>query len=63
MERVLLKPAQAAEALQLSRAKLYSLIAGGELKSIKIGGARRIPIEALREFVARQLAEQAEAAR
>lgn len=48
----LLRVEQSGERLNISRAKVYELIASGELRSIKIGGARRIPVEAIDELVA-----------
>lgn len=48
-------PEGAAETLGLSRTKIFSLIKSGELRSVKIGRARRIPTEALEEYVARLL--------
>jgi excisionase family DNA binding protein len=38
--------------LSLSRASVYRLIAEGRLRTVKIGAAHRVPIEALEEFVA-----------
>ena len=35
----------------LGRTKLYELMATGRLRSIKVDGARRIPLAALREFL------------
>ncbi len=52
MERLLLTPEQAAEALNIGRSKVYELIAGGRLLSVKIGSCRRVPVDALRAYVA-----------
>ena len=41
-----------AVALRLGRSKLYELMAAGKLRSVKVGGSRRIPATALAEFVA-----------
>jgi len=43
----------AAQLLGLSRAKLYQLMESGRLDFIKIGSARRIPIDAIRKFIER----------
>jgi len=59
MDRLLLTPVEAARALGIGRTKVYELMAGGALRSVKIGTARRIPSDALAEFVARLTAEQA----
>jgi excisionase family DNA binding protein len=56
--RLLLRPEESADALGVSRARLYELLARGELKSIKIGRCRRIPIAELESWVARELAQQ-----
>ena len=54
-EKLLLTAEEAAEALSLGRTKVYELLAKGELRSVRIGGCRRIPDSALREFVDRLL--------
>lgn len=48
---LLLKPEEVAELLQVSRSKVYELIRLGLLRSLKIGGSRRITQEALIEFI------------
>ena len=50
-ERLLLRPGEAAEALGLGRATVYALLLSGELRSVRIGRARRISVAALRDFV------------
>lgn len=45
--------AEAADRLDLSRSKLYLLIADGELPTVRIGRARRISLADLRAFVER----------
>lgn len=57
MERILLTPAEAADALHIGRSKVYDLIRNGDLVSIKIGKLRRVPVEAVRDYARRQLAE------
>ena len=51
MIRLLLTPEEAADRLALSRTTIYELIRTGELRSVKIGRARRIPVAALGEYV------------
>ena len=51
-EPMLLTLKETAVALRLGRSKLYELMAAGKLRSVKIGGSRRIPATALAEFVA-----------
>ena len=52
---------QAKQRLAIGKSKLWQLIQRGEIRSIKIGRARRIPIEAIDEFIAREMADQDEA--
>lgn len=42
--------------LKVGRSKVYDLIRTQRLASIKIDGARRIPAEAVRDFIQGQLA-------
>ncbi len=48
-ERLLLTAKEAADALAIGRSKV--LVMSGELESMRIGGSRRVPVEALRNFV------------
>lgn len=50
-ERLLLTAKEAADVLGIGRSKVYELIMSGELESVRIGGCRRVPVEALRDFV------------
>ena len=52
MTRLLLTVPEAAEALAISRSKLYELIAAGLVRSVRIDGSRRVPVEALETYVA-----------
>ncbi len=49
----LYRPAEAAETLGLSRARIYQLIASGEISSVKLGSSRRIASVDLDDFVNR----------
>jgi len=40
-----------AERWHISRAKVYELIKSGELRSLKLGGCRRVPESAAAEFL------------
>lgn len=53
MDKLLLTPEEAARAIGLGRTKVYELLRAGVLESVQIGSARRVPVEALREFVER----------
>ena len=57
-EPVLLTLKETAVVLRVGRSKLYELMAAGKLRSVKIGGSRRIPATALAEFVAALEAEE-----
>jgi excisionase family DNA binding protein len=47
---------KAAAALSLGRSSVYDLVLRGDIRSIKVRRMRCIPVEALHEFIARQLA-------
>jgi excisionase family DNA binding protein len=49
--RLLYRVTDAAEALSLSRAKVYELITSGALRSVRIDGARRVRAVDLEAFV------------
>jgi excisionase family DNA binding protein len=51
-EQLLFRPDEAAQRLGIGRTKLYELMAFGELRSVKIGAARRVTATALADFVA-----------
>jgi excisionase family DNA binding protein len=55
MDRLLLRPVEAAEAIGIGRSKVYELLASGELPSLRIGGSVRVPVDALKAWIARQL--------
>jgi excisionase family DNA binding protein len=52
MERQLYNVGEVAELLGISRAKLYSMIRAGAIESVKMGGSRRIPAQAIERFLA-----------
>lgn len=53
IERLLLRPAEAAELLGVSRSKMYELVAAGRIPSVRLDGGRliRIPFQALKALV------------
>ena len=55
---LLLTPKAAAKRLSLAESTLYQLLTSGQLESITIGRARRIPMDALTAYVARLREEQ-----
>jgi excisionase family DNA binding protein len=54
----LLTVAQTAQALALSRTTIYALLEKGDLESVWIGTARRIPYDSLSRFIERLRKEQ-----
>jgi excisionase family DNA binding protein len=58
MTRLLLTVPEAAEALAISRSKLYELFAAGLVRSVRIDGSRRVPIEELETYIVRLLDEE-----
>ncbi len=50
---LLYKPEGAAAALGIGRSKLFELIAAGEIETVQIGRSRRVPAQALDDYVAR----------
>lgn len=53
MDRLLLRPEEAAEVLSIGRSRLYELLGRGELASVRIGTSRRVPAEDLVRYVER----------
>jgi excisionase family DNA binding protein len=58
-DRLLLRPDEAAHAMGLGRSKFFEMLAKGEIRSVKHGRNRLVPVEALREWIAKQLEESA----
>jgi len=50
-DAALLKPEETASMMRVSRTKVYDLMRTGKLRSIKVDGLRRIPREAIAEYV------------
>ncbi|MET9974453.1 helix-turn-helix domain-containing protein [Streptomyces microflavus] len=46
--------AEAARRIGIGRTKLYEYVTSGEMPSVKIGRLRRIPAEAVNDFLARR---------
>jgi excisionase family DNA binding protein len=53
MEKLLLTAEETAELLGIGRTKVYELMRLGLIESVKIKGSRRIPTEAVRNYVER----------
>ena len=49
---VLYRVDEAAEALRISRSVIYELIRSGQLRTVKVGRRRLVPVQALDDYVA-----------
>jgi excisionase family DNA binding protein len=52
-DRLLLRIEEAANRLGIGRSLMYRLVLSGQVQSVPLGRLRRIPSEALREYVER----------
>jgi excisionase family DNA binding protein len=59
-DRIALRPEEFAMAVGLSRSKAYELIAKGAVPSIRLGASVRVPVDALRAWIARRAGERSE---
>ncbi|NIZ91575.1 helix-turn-helix domain-containing protein [Kineosporiaceae bacterium B12] len=57
---MLLDIEEAGERLGISRSQMFRVLGAGQLRSVKIGRLRRIPVAALREYVAQLEAQAAD---
>lgn len=57
-ERLLLTIPEVAIRLGLGRSLIYLLVMRGEIDSLKVGRARRVPAEALERFIEDKMAEE-----
>ena len=51
MERILLKPLEAAQVLGIGRSLMYELIARGEIPSVRLGRCLRVSRESLETWI------------
>ncbi len=51
IERLLYTPLEATQALSISRSSLYVLLNQGAIRSVRVGGSRRIPGDTLTTFI------------
>ncbi|WP_371791499.1 helix-turn-helix domain-containing protein [Streptomyces sp. NBC_01471] len=54
-----LKVPEVMEALRLSRSKVYDLFRSRQLASFTVGRARRVPVDALNQYIQDQVEEAA----
>jgi excisionase family DNA binding protein len=59
VDRLLYRPTEFAEAIGVSRSKAYEIIAAGIVPSIRVGSSVRVPVDAAREWIERQLSAAA----
>lgn len=59
VERLLYTTEEAAAALGIGVTKMKELISSGDLRSVKVGSLRRIPVSSLQEYVQLLRLEQA----
>jgi excisionase family DNA binding protein len=57
--KLLLTVPEAAASLGISRSKLYQLIAAGTVRSVRIDGSRRVPVESLTAYINQLMKEAA----
>ena len=50
-ERLLLRPAEAADAIGVSRSQVYALLASGDLPCVRIGTSVLVPIDQLKAWI------------
>ena len=56
--KLLLSPDEVCELIGVRRCKLFRMLKGGDIVSIKIGSLRRIPAAHLTAWVERQISQQ-----
>lgn len=55
--KILLTVEEAADRLSLGRTSVFALVKNGEIRSVKVGKARRIVAASLHDYVATKLAD------
>ncbi len=55
---LLLSPEEAAAQLRIGRDRMYDLMRRRKVASVKVGGSRHVPYDALRAYIDQLLAEQ-----
>ena len=55
IDRLAYRVPEFAAAIGVSRAKAYELIARGDVPSIKVGACVRVPVDAVRAWITREL--------
>ncbi len=60
MDELLVSVEEAARRLGMGRSYTYQLVLRGEIDSVKLGRSRRVPVQALEEYVGKLAEEQAQ---
>ena len=63
MDKLLLRPTEAAAAIGVGRSKVYELLARGDLPSVRVDGRLRIPVAGLRDWVEEKVRTRATSTR
>jgi excisionase family DNA binding protein len=58
MDPLLLTVPEAATLLNIKRTKMFELITRGEIESVKVGAARKVPRDAVDAYIKRLRAQQ-----
>lgn len=58
VDRTLLRPREIVESTGLSRVTVYGLISSGEIPSVRVGRAIRVPVQGFKEWLERKAGEQ-----
>lgn len=59
VKRMLLRPSECADAIGVSRSKMYGMLARDQLPFVRVEGLIRVPVDALQRWIADQAAEHA----
>lgn len=54
MDRLLLRPMEAAMAIGVGRSRMYELLASGQIPSVRIGTSVRVSVDALKAWIGEQ---------
>ncbi len=60
MESILLRAGEVSQVLGLGRSKIYEMMAAGELPTVRVGRAIRVPRAALEAWVSRHTVDAAD---
>lgn len=61
MEQLFVRPKEGADAIGVGKSKFYEMLAAGEIPSVRIGRALRVPVEELRRWAQQQVEKKEKA--